>query len=45
MANPSDLRLYLRLLGHAAPYWRQFALALAGMLVLAGTAPAVAWLL
>ena len=43
--STSDLRLYLRLLKYAVPYWRQFALALAGMLVLAATAPVVAWLL
>src|SRR5690606_20257294 len=43
--STSDLRLYLRLLGYAVPYWRQFVLALASMLVLAATAPVVAWLL
>lgn len=49
MQNPAnraaDLALYLRLLGHVRPYWREFAVALAAMLVLAATAPLVAALL
>jgi subfamily B ATP-binding cassette protein MsbA len=31
--------LYLRLLGHVKPYWRIFALAIAGMVVVAATEP------
>jgi subfamily B ATP-binding cassette protein MsbA len=44
-ARPSDLSLYLRLLRYVRPYWREFALALGAMLVLAATAPMVAALL
>lgn len=44
-ARATDLALYLRLLGHVRPYWREFAVALVAMLVLAATAPMVAALL
>ena len=44
LAN-SDLTLYLRLLHYVRPYWREFAVALLSMLVLAATAPMVAALL
>ena len=35
-------RVYLRLLGHVAPHWRLFAIAIAAMVVLATTQPALA---
>jgi subfamily B ATP-binding cassette protein MsbA len=38
-------RVYLRLLGHVAPYWRVFTLAVLAMVVLAITQPALAALL
>lgn len=41
----SDLALYLRLLRHVRPYWREFVGALLAMVVLAATAPMVAALL
>jgi subfamily B ATP-binding cassette protein MsbA len=37
--------LYLRLLHHAAPYWRMFALAIVAMVILAATEPALPALL
>ena len=45
LQHSSDLRLYRRLLGYVVPYWRTFLVSMAGMLVLAATAPAVAALL
>ncbi|MBI2993573.1 MAG: lipid A export permease/ATP-binding protein MsbA [Gammaproteobacteria bacterium] len=45
LPRSSDLSLYRRLLAYVAPYWRTFLVSLAGMLVLAATAPAVAALL
>ncbi len=38
-------RLYLRLLGHVRPYWRQFAAGIAFMILLALTEPAIPYLL
>ncbi|PUB89543.1 MAG: hypothetical protein DBP01_09930, partial [gamma proteobacterium symbiont of Ctena orbiculata] len=37
--------LYLRLLKRVRPYWRQFSGALAAMVVLALTEPAIPWLM
>lgn len=37
--------IYLRLLGHVKPYWKQFSLAVLAMLVLAATEPAIPALL
>ena len=41
----SDRRMYLRLLGHVRPYWRYFAIAIAAMVLLAATEPAIPALL
>ena len=35
----TGLQLYLRLIRHVRPYWRQFAGAVAGIVVLAATEP------
>ncbi|MDP2810297.1 MAG: lipid A export permease/ATP-binding protein MsbA [Rhodocyclaceae bacterium] len=38
--NPASSReLYLRLLGHVRPYWRAFAVAVTGMVLMAATEP------
>jgi subfamily B ATP-binding cassette protein MsbA len=41
----SSRELYLRLLRHVRPYWRQFALGILFMVLLALTEPAIPWLL
>jgi subfamily B ATP-binding cassette protein MsbA len=40
-AAPTSRQLYLRLLGYVRPYWRQFALSLLGLVVVAATEPAI----
>jgi subfamily B ATP-binding cassette protein MsbA len=48
-ANPpsrrSALRVYRRLLGYAAPYWRAFLISVLGMIIYAATEPALASLM
>ncbi len=45
MRHMSSTELYLRLLQYVAPYWRVFALSLAGMVIVALTEPALPALL
>ena len=45
MKTISSTELYLRLLNYVAPYWRVFALALLGMMIVAATEPALPALL
>jgi subfamily B ATP-binding cassette protein MsbA len=46
MAAPTaSLALYRRLLGHVRPYWRMFALGIAGMVLAAATEPALPMLM
>ena len=44
-AKFTSKQLYLRLLGHVRPYWRQFALGILFMVLLALTEPAIPFLL
>ena len=39
MTPPTSRELYLRLLGHVRPYWRVFALAVLGLVLMAATEP------
>ena len=41
----SSRELYLRLLSHVKPYWRQFAFGIVFMVLLALTEPAIPFLL
>ncbi len=45
MTRMTSTELYLRLLHYVAPYWRVFAAAIVGMVVVAATGPALAALL
>ena len=45
MTPMTGTELYLRLLRYVAPYWRVFAAAIAGMVIVAATGPAMAALL
>jgi len=45
VTNVSSTALYIRLLRYVAPYWRVFAAAIAGMVVVAATEPALPALL